>query len=605
MTQLPLTIRPAFGEPVHGAVVRLAARHGMEYNAEFTQLIGIDFREVFMGRNLEQIASLSSLSAPDLKFFSAIPHANLVASLAGQKVLRGDWTHSVRRVCPQCIRNDKQQAKKSCRDPDSVIYHRAYWDLLSIPQCVDHGLELIQQCTVCNVPLSWKDGSIRYCINGCDLTKTETIRTPNGICRASRYFAARLGFGTKVKHKLLDKIDYRHAVILCGRLGALDERGWRRSPGERDRSKLQAHIKAGFRLMEDYPASINELLDRIVSQSWKKNPAKGMIPRYGYLYNSWLKGEANSFMSSIATVTRRHAIKNRIIHPNETILANAGEQSDTITFKELGKMFNSSHVVCRRRLKAANLLTNAVRRGAPLAIDRVRAIEAMSKSLENRLEQKPAAEKLGISVVSVRKLLSNGYIKRLGRNVDERSIPELLNDLKSAASKIGDDRKPRKPRKFNAGRGSRNLVAIIKHVLSGDLAVWIETEEVTDLGSFVVDLEEISAYFQPKNHINLRDASKIMKIHSECMSALVKYGEIKRLNGRAISRQSLELFMQTYVSTPSLAAKFDLKRKTIRCRLEQCGIKPAFNRPKYRTLIFRKSNIPTAAFSRTLTPTAK
>ena len=264
MKRLSLRVPHSPGEPAHGVLMRLAARHGQHDVGRFARSIDFSLREVLVGRDVERLAFRCGLDPAQLAMFSPLVDAgNRTVQIRGEVIALGDWSTTGRRVCPSCLSGDLASAAATGKEPGTVTYHRAIWDVRSIRHCPLHRRSIVDACPYCGVPISWGWGPVHLCRHGCDLAKNDGQGDASVAFDA--YVAARLGFGSAPPQEVLDSLPYRRVVGFCERVGLVANAGWLKRLPRQSSEQDEASRRAGFRMLAHWPVSFFEALDRIVS----------------------------------------------------------------------------------------------------------------------------------------------------------------------------------------------------------------------------------------------------------------------------------------------------------------------------------------------------
>lgn len=584
MRSLPLRLRPIFGEPAHGALLRLAGRHGEVRATWFATSLGLDHREVLAGRHVLAIAVRAGLDEKPLTRFSPKIHpASRTVLLAGQEIALGDWSVSSRRACPACCAADEADASSTGRDPDWVVAHRAFMDVRSIGRCPVHRLPLSDACTGCGAALRWSRAPLGACPGGCRLAWFGAHGDLDVGLDA--YFAARIGFGTAPAVPVLDALPFRRAVQLCERVGRLEVLGWaRRLPRQTPEADATCR-RRGFAMMADWPASIHRALDDILATAIAAGTEDGIIARYGWVYPDWLAVEDDEAAAVVAPLVRDHAVLNAVVARDEPMLGHL--PPPTMTLMAAVRLGGMGFERTRALLDGAGAIPSGSRRGVAFALHPATATAVIRVARGTLLTREEAASRLGTSRTRVADLLQKGLLDREGRQVTASSVEALLRLLRSRCAPGPAPRLAVPLIRGCRGRGV-SLTEACAQVVAGGLTVW-GSRANADLSTLLVRPADLGA---PRRELSLVAGARRVGVHPECMGQLVREDVVGRSRDGGVDAGSLEAFTRHYVPASQIAAKEGRSARAVIAELNHRDVLPAFGPPAFRQVIYLRAAIP-------------
>ncbi|HEY3431379.1 MAG TPA: TniQ family protein [Rhodocyclaceae bacterium] len=163
---LLLRPNPSRIEGPQGYLLRLAEANCLSLHELKQQ--GAKYEPGWLGRN--QLLPSEALD-PDLHV-----HVHRMAQLVQDK--GRVWNRTQARFCPQCL-------------VEEPIW-RASWEVLFHDACPHHGVWLVDQCTSCGQPVSWRREHLLRCACGADLRQETPGSAPESMVRLARQLEAKL-----------------------------------------------------------------------------------------------------------------------------------------------------------------------------------------------------------------------------------------------------------------------------------------------------------------------------------------------------------------------------------------------------------------------------
>ncbi len=189
--RLPLRLRSRAGEPPHGVLLRLAARHGDPDVRNFAADLGLSFSKVLAGHDADRLARLAGIDRCELaRFTPDIDVRSRTVEIGGDRLLLNDWSVRARRWCPLCLREDRAMAVSLGQPMRLAAWHRALWDIRSVGSCPLHNVRLFDSCPACGTRQDLEGPSVDRCRCGMDLSRGSFS---SGGIKLSSFIAGRLG----------------------------------------------------------------------------------------------------------------------------------------------------------------------------------------------------------------------------------------------------------------------------------------------------------------------------------------------------------------------------------------------------------------------------
>ena len=537
---IPLRLRARPQEPGHGALLRLSIRNGRHVVTSFATSLGVHLRDALAGRDAARIAELSGLSPTAVAWWSpAVSAPDRLVTIAGEELSLGDWSIARRRHCPECLRADVAEARRLGLPGDWLASHRSVWDIRSVAACPEHGVALVDACHACAAPLGWRDPR-RLACPACraDLTApSEPLDDPLGL-----YVAARIGIGRSERPAVLEELPLRHAVRLCGKLGraGLDAAPENNTAGV---PALEFAVE-GFRRAVAGPAGLDDVFDRLLARRATDAP-DGLGGAYGWLHDEWL-GTDDPTAAAYRDVLRDHAVANGVIAPDEERLG--ASPPPTINLTQAAAVAGVAIERMRRLLDGAGAIPPGSRRGVSFALDPgVVALAGRRKGAVRRA----AREALGVGRSALVGLAEAGLVD-LSDEDGFRASAERLMAAVGRQLCAGSPPDGTSPLPVATVAASVPMSRVVEVLLQGCIPSW-RAGDGDCLAAIVVraaDLCPLRA--RPDGYTGVA-AAQSLRLHPECVRALIRDGTLVRGDDGLIAAADLEAFRSTYVAGGELA----------------------------------------------------
>lgn len=583
MSRLPLRIRPVAAEPGHGALLRLAGRHGATLLPRFAKSVGLDWRGVLAGHHVAALATLAGLDAESLRAHSPVIDSSLrTVCLNGETIRLGDWSVTKRRACLACVAEDAAIATSFGVPRDWMVAHRSFMDVRSIGRCPIHRTPLQDDCPKCGSALTWSRAPLARCPKGCDLS--DAGGRGDLDVRLDAYFAGRLGTGARIDVGLLDDLPFRRAVQLVERIGRISLGGWIPRLSKRGEGEDDACRRAGFDMITEWPVSLFRALDGVLASSCAAGAGDGLIARYGWLHPDWLSVEDDEVSALARPLVREHAVRNGIVARDEPILSH--DAPPTVSLSQARTASGMGFERTRRMLDEAGVVPSGSRRGVPFAMDPEAVASALSVGIEETVTRAAAGKMLGVGRSRIADLLDAGLLDRHDRRVTSRSVEALIRLVTEATSRspAPDDAVSL----VNACRGCGiPLAHAFSRIISGTLAAWAGRSRTGEL-----DLRVLPRQLAPPRRALRRDrAAARVGIHPQCLGQLVRAGAIEVSSDGGVDSGSLDEFIDRHVAASKLAADLSSSPRALISKLAAFGVLPTYGPPRFSQAIYRRHDV--------------
>ena len=599
---LPLRLRHREGEPAHGTMVRLAARHRDADVFRFAQSYGCPMRDLLAGRLVLRVGLMAGVDPERLAVHSPrLDVPRRVVTLAGEVLLLNDWSIRRRRWCPACLRDDRLDLSAPA---GSSCWHRSAWDVGSVTSCPLHRIALAERCPECGSPQDWRGPSIDRCRCGGDLGDAMATSVSHGSGTASDYIGGRLGLGGRTRIPLLDGLALKDATVQLERLGECIILGRRMLKARRTRNRSDLSLDAGVAVALGWPLSFEAILDLVLADARQDKAPSGMIGTYGWIYSKWASRPLpDGFAVETRNVMAAHARRNSVVPADEPLFGELAH--GVMTLKAAARSLGMGHASARRRLVAEGLAPGTIRRGVGVPLDEG-SVHGLRARLSGEIGVADVGKCLGIAKAQTTRFLELGLLSAIGSTAATRRF--LLADVETLLARLASGA-PRLagsvgellclPRACKVARVSVATACIailgqkltVLGILPGDgglRCLLLRAADVRRLGSQV--------------HMSVEAAASVMKVHPDVARHLLRCGILRRrLDGGhpAVLAQSVALFRARYVACTEFAAQIGASPRSAHALLAATGVDAAFGPPACRQFIFERRAIRASASRRT------
>lgn len=589
---LPLRVRPQRGEPAHGLLYRLAARHRETDVAAFGRDWGLRLHEVFMGRAVDQVARLAGIEPTPLSYWTQrINASDRTVYLAGEELLLNDWTVRRRRWCDQCFREDRERCRKTGPSADGACWHRALWDVSSVGSCPIHMARLLEECSSCGRKPKWHEPSIDRCRCGADLASGSARLPLLERSSAAEYIAGRLGYYQRENIPLLDELSLKDVIANLEKLGRLAAIGFHRRPGRAQRDWDGGYRDLGVDMMRGWPNAFDTALDQVLEQSRNIANGPGIIAAYGWVYTDWATTMAPSlFADAIEDRLRRHAIANGTISEGEVLFGKRA--TPTLNLTEAARLLGLGYRSARVRIEAEGLLALGSRRGVASSLSATR-VQELRDELSDQCGLAEAAGMLGTGRGQVRALVTEGLLtlasdrgtKPNFKQSDIQKLFELLHQRHRSRKAGLAQHHDAQPLPRACQHQGVSLAAAVASVIGGKVPVVGVDDGATGLSQFLVLSSDVAALRSREAGLSNEAVAAQLAIHPEAVRDLRRLGFLVPMRG-PVDPESVQTFRRTFVAGTELALQLRTSPRAVSNNLGAWGLEPTVAPPSCRAVFF-------------------
>jgi hypothetical protein len=587
---LPLRLRTQIGEPAHGVLLRLAARHHDPDVGQFAADFGLSLKKILAGHGAEHLASIFRIDWPHLaRFTPKIDVRSRTVELSGELLLLNDWSVRARRWCPLCLKDDRSIAMSHGQALASAPWHRALWDIRSVGTCPIHNVYLLDSCPSCGTTQDFAGPSIDYCRCGGDLSG---ILPTRGASKFSSFVAERLGLMPPRPLSPVDGLNLKDAIPFLERLGQCARLGHLLRKPKLTAEERSLALETGIAVAEHWPTMFLKCLDRLLEEARAAGITSGAIESYGWVYQGWIAAPLQSEVANrLRPLLKAHATAHSVI------AVRTSTESRTLNATQAARELGMGYTRARRLLASEGLLLQGSRPGleSAIAADRVAVLKAF---LTSTLNSKEVAERLGTAKAQTRDILSLGFLIP----IEDSSLPRYLtHDVEALLQRLtnGLALRSRCPKQMlplpQACRAKRIKIATaLKAILDGSLIGRGRLSKETGLRQLLVQPSDLSSLRSPTSPMSVDAAAQRLGIHHEAVLNLVRIGVLGKHLGpkrNLIAESDVGRFERQYVPAAEVARCMGKSVHAIILELRARGFDPAFRPPSCRQVIFERRSV--------------
>ncbi len=561
MSAAPLALRvPEMpGEPAHGTLMRLAARHRRPGDvAGFAADCGLSFRSVLRGGGADAVARLAGFDP--LALGQRSPRVNApgrTVDLGGQRIALGDWSTTNRRWCPHCLADDARLALGRGLPTERLAHHRFWWDVKSVFGCAVHGVPLAQTCAACGRGPGWAS-PVHRCPCGASLLPAAEA---NG-CRpspADHYLAGRLT-GIRSGTSLVDALTYRDAVRALERLGLVATGRWSARKPRLVGSDAAASRDAGMALLADWRHGLACALDQVLAEGRARGGGPGLIGSYGWVYELWIGVlPDHEFGRTLKSALRDHAVANGVIPERERALG-GGPGGPLVDLATATSALGMGHARARAILGRGGMLPGGIRRSVAFPIDGA-GLTRLREALDRTTDAKGLRAILGVGKAQARRIVEAGLVSLAGDGPGatagrfEVAVAELF--LRSLVKGV--------PVRRKLPHGSAMLASACRSagvpvevactgLREGDVRATGVAPGRPSLAAIMVRPADLRR-LRKDDRLTVEEAAKALGIHHEAARSLRRLGLLGRVRPgrRSLRRGEVDAFARRYMPASEAA----------------------------------------------------
>ncbi len=385
---------------------------------------------------------------------------------------------SARSICPYCL------------SEDSIPNERLLWSFRPVPVCTEHRCLLIDRCSACHRPLRSDRSDVVRCTCGADLRDADSIRM-------SAYGAK---LATKLHQLLLGRFLpapetspatwFRWATHLAAAVTKTPD--WLINVAERlgiaaNTRPAEVAWLATAEILADWPQRQEAFLDEFQRIDKHKSTSTGVGRRFGTLLRHAARLE-NAGHAAPADALRRYLLERYDgghLSTKICLFAKLGHRAGLdgrswITQTDAAKILGLRHSAIASLIDRGILtgkLHSAGSNGRSVGLVLRQSVETLKRELQDALDVKTVAARLGIGRHAVLELIHRAVLSRAVRTAKGWQILQAsVTDLESVYQQLPKGRLAanrwitirQATRKF--GPTGLTLGALIEFILSGELS---------------------------------------------------------------------------------------------------------------------------------------
>lgn len=599
----PVPLRP--GQTYWSYVSSLAARNGFSSVDHFREIFGMGRRYFEPSDDeIHRHAIMGGVDHAQLALTACRTVGDRLLSVSGQLVRRllrpaGDRM----RVCTACLAEDV--AGLNGLEQDAAAYVRIESLIEVVTGCRRHGLAFIDPAV---------DAT-----NLNDLSYHMRVRRIQGLplpaiehrpSDASNYFAGRMRGETGLTTPFLDDMPLTDAIDTCALLGgfALSKRGehfihhWSHNP------LMEQYRQAGFEIASQGEHAVRRLLEAKVDASCA---GQGLRNVYGTLARK-LATSKLTVLGSLRSIVADVAIRNVLpFAVADKVLGLPMPPREYLTVAAAAKIFKVDERILDEVLVDRGTIDPKDARGSAVPIIKVEDHRELLTDLADYFNVYQVAKRLGVSRIAVLTITRLGFIAPCIVRQSKKATPirhfrprEVDAFLESVLKQASVNTKP--PEDYTrletaAMRAGRGAEAVYRLAVERKLQTLVLTRPDGNFRDLRVDVNEVRSLVRmPTEFLNSRDAAAILGTCTEAarrmgiqgfLQSTLAANPVNTRRERSFRRADVEAFKATYVFLRELWA-IGHSQKSVKRRLRDAGVKPAFPYAAVRMFIYRRDDIP-------------
>lgn len=519
---------------------------------------------------------------PDL-----LSHVHRMADLVQDK--GRVWNQRLARFCPLCLMEEP--------------VWKASWELMFHDACTHHRVWLVDQCSSCGQPLSWRRGHLLRCSCGADLRQENPQAAPDSVHRLAGY----------LEKRLLGRDDGDDFPILAGMSIEQVQRLIRFLGGYMDpiSGPKPLKLRQAFSMQASWPVSslAAEILvqwPRAFQDGWARMQGlvegdkvglKGVFKHaHTYLY----KGLSESAFSPVRDafeqwlshhwkggLSKRNRLAERLLVNAQWIPSQAAAREIGVSTKKLRSMVQDGILDGQESMSSTGRRFMVVRRDQ---------LESVLAQLDNEITMSRAMEMLGLGKMRMRRMLKLLFptarrIARLGPMpwCVPRNEVEVLLSLADGLPMvtIPDEEQVALSHVLRYWAWTTEQIAtLVDSVKEGQLKPQSVLAGAVGLSSWVFDRAQLKNWWSGLNSgkltwMSIPEMAKYLAIKDQmaywlCQNGYLsaeKLGTNKELGSR-VRIEDVERFRQAHVFRRDIAASLRTSSKKIGNLLAEAGIFP-------------------------------
>jgi hypothetical protein len=518
------------------------------------------------------------------------------------------WVRRWSRFCPRCL------AGRQC--------WRIGWEILFADACAACGCWLVDTCSACATPTSWKRDHLLQCNCGTYLIDEYACAAPIAVFRLSQALQeVALGGKPTVLPAFhdLSLTQCVRLVRLLGTYGSSDGRSVPQKVEQVDTLRVSWPITSmAAEILESWPSGLTSLLEKLRahgSAEDKGKLSKAFSGFYSALYDGFKDAEFDFLRAAFENYVAEHwtgALGKRNRRLDESVLrtvswipANHACGVLAVSRRRLNDLIDEGRLQGERRQTAAHREFIVVKRSdvETLALTREDGFSLLEASLRLGLKKQRLLSLLPIICPQAKKLGAQGCPWAIPANWMERWETLIQNQAQA---------EPMESKKVALGHLVRywpwtneQIGLLLVDILNGDLMPAGVLKSGKGVGALVLHVHDLDHWFAGKQRVpcaelTIPDIALRMEIKQEVVYALVRSGLLQS-SSRKVGRRTeqrvkaliLEEFEQRYILGRDIAQLLGRSPRAVAEFLLSDGVRPVAGPgvDKCRQNVFRRDAI--------------
>lgn len=593
--RLPLLVPFVPGETAFSLASRIARRNGIGRLVNFCSDVGLNYKELILGDNeqIERLAMLAAVDAEALKFWTPRVLERGWFQLGKAELKFTCFTRNRTKVCPQCLKEDRNL------NPKSLPAHRGIWQLNAIRSCHIHN------CTLQELPAS-KSGKPQF--DFAEVVDTAEITPSDPIDPATQEFEKHLVrriTGTENK-SWFGRLPFHVVSQTAENLGALLLYGPDR---HRDTLTSKEWIDAGahgYTNMRHGAWLVKDALARFQ----RKAPIDHTLYRTRFkLFFDWLRErDEDPAFDVIRDLVREFVFTNYPIPTGSIVLGQPCPKQTMFTISKASRTFGISQRQLGMRLKDLSI-AKRVKGGTSYELKRYideELILQIKTDIEQLTNATQTSELLGINRFILKQLTQAGLLKKFF--TDLRASPryhpqELQKFTEQFASliqhhDITDDWE-------TIGVAAKSLkcpmTKAVNLILEHKLPLRRSSKRSGKFSELCVNIYALSDLLQlsAANTLSLGSASSQLDINMRALNSLIDLGLLRVVSTKdtdgpdirtSIDSRSFDQFRRDHISLKELARQNERPPDEELSRCSEIGAIPLDLKSR-NSIVFRRTDV--------------
>lgn len=581
---LRLTVAFHDDESPMSFVSRLAVRNGTTARRLCTDF-GLRFAAVAAGKT-ETLREIAALGCVELERLSANAFVATGRNwiFRGQVLDRSVLQRARLAICPACALADIENAPEL--RPEVAVYGRYAWLIDPIRNCAVHRMPIVVSERSSTDRLhDFTHGAAKF------LSCPGTIgsyarRDPSAL---ELYLLGRLAGRTA--SPLFDPMPFVAVVRICETAGAVALYGPKVNLRTLSGDEREAAGGRGYSDLAGGEESIRTFIDGLIDRVGSRTRLDGPKVALGGFY-TLLNGICDDqVFDELSRIVRDHIVERFAIDHGRKILGGAVQERRVHTLYSLASEFEMHPARLRRHLATAGLLSERQigMSDHNVRMDAARAVEVV-REVTGTLTLLDAIKHFNAPASQMKPLIRAGIIvpsKRIsGHGARKRYAVAHLDDIiERMYGRVRRRRQSDCDIPTAAGRACISAAVVVRLILDGKLQT-AGGQKRGYLGVLVDSIALRNAVRGPKlDGLSLRKTARKIGVSDQVLDALIAHGHIasfrsinpvNRCPQTIVSHVEIGRFKANYVSLWRLSKERGIHIATMKTRLEQAGVEPAF-----------------------------